>query len=1170
MPRADETPRDLLFGLLALQNGLIDQDQLVAAFGAWSRARGKALAQILVDRGDLDEPARALLASMAEMQLKKHGGNAQKSLSLLVVGPSTREKLAALGDTDLTGSVALVAGKTPTLPDGTATLSIATATADGHRFRILRPHAKGGLGAVFVALDAELNREVALKQILDHHADDPASRTRFLIEAEITGGLEHPGIVPVYGLGHYDDGRPYYAMRFIRGDSLKDAIISFHEDVALKADPGKRSLALRKLLRRFGDVCNAIDYAHGRGVLHRDLKPGNVIVGKHGETLVVDWGLAKPMGKSDPSAAGDERTLIPSSSSGSAETLPGSAIGTPAYMSPEQAAGDLDRLGPRSDVYSLGATLYCLLTGQAPFEGESLGEVLRNVRAGAFPPPRQVDPSIDPALEAVCLKAMATCPEDRYASARVLAEDVERWSADEPVTAWREPLARRARRWARRNRTLVTAASAAVMVATVGLGVVLAVQSRANVELRQANAQVQARFELAREAIRAFEVGVGEEEILKEDRLKPLRDKLLRSAVGFYEKLEGLLQGKTDRASRAILAESYGEVGQLIEKIGAMPEALAAYRKAVAILRELASGPHADGAARVELARALNAQGKPADETGDHDGALAAFREARDLAAPLATGPGATASAREALGAGHFGIGAVSALTGNTAESLASFRAALVIQQALARDYPAVAGYRSALARSHRNIGMLLSETGQPDGALASFREALAIREALARDNPAIAEDRFGLARSQNEMGGELSRAGQYTEALACFREALATLEALARDNPAVNKYRSDLAVCHKTIGLELMEHTGRYAESLAAFREALAISQALARENPTFVGYRSQLASSYTNLGTILYRTGQTAGALASYREALAIDQALARENPAIAGYRTNVAVAHANIGELLSQIGQPAAALASLREALAIREELARENPTVTYHLEDVASILLELGYLRMQQGDPAGAIEEFAREQSLRERLVAAEPANPDHRYWLANCRVTTSMALLRLGRADQARSLCEQSVVEREQLITKHPESPSYRLGLGEGLLRLGQARHASGDPAGAVADFRQACSTIEAVPEMKGEFVFYLACSRASLSSLAGSEGAGVPAAEGPAEADRAMALLRRAAGMGFRDPGTFRTELALDALRGRADFRLLMMDLTFPERPFAAEVDPAPADQARY
>ena len=150
-------------------------------------------------------------------------------------------------------------------------------------------------------------------------------------------------------------------------------------------------------------------------MLHRDLKPGNIMVGKYGETLVVDWGLAKALGRVEPGQESGERTLVPSSASGSAETLPGSALGTPAYMSPEQARGELDRLGPRSDVYSLGATLYCLLTGRPPFEGDDVGEVLRKVQRGEFRPPRQLDPSIDKALEAVCLKAMAARPEDRYA-----------------------------------------------------------------------------------------------------------------------------------------------------------------------------------------------------------------------------------------------------------------------------------------------------------------------------------------------------------------------------------------------------------------------------------------------------------------------------------------------------------------------------------------------------------------------------------------------------------------------------------------------------------------------------------------------------------------------------------------------------------------------------------
>jgi tRNA A-37 threonylcarbamoyl transferase component Bud32 len=318
--------RHLLFGLLALQNGIISQVQLVAAFQAWTLDKARTLADHLEARGDLTGAKRALLEALAEVHLEAHDGDVGMSLAAVSAGKSTRESLARIGDPNIQATLDRAASAHVSTEDGdvdrTTSYAVGSATSDGQRFRVLRPHARGGLGAVFVAVDTELNREVALKQILDHHADDPTSRQRFLIEAEITGGLEHPGIVPVYGLGTYDGGRPYYAMRLIRGDSLKEAIERFHGDAARKADPGRRSLELRKLLRRFTDVCDAIDYAHSRGVLHRDIKPGNIIVGKHGETLVVDWGLAKPLGEVEQTSNSGERALVPSSASGSAETLP--------------------------------------------------------------------------------------------------------------------------------------------------------------------------------------------------------------------------------------------------------------------------------------------------------------------------------------------------------------------------------------------------------------------------------------------------------------------------------------------------------------------------------------------------------------------------------------------------------------------------------------------------------------------------------------------------------------------------------------------------------------------------------------------------------------------------------------------------------------------------------
>jgi serine/threonine-protein kinase len=317
-----------------------------------------------------------------------------------------------------------------------------------------RYHAEGGLGVVYVAQDQMLNRDVAIKFLHDRHVQDSESQSRFFREAEITGRLDHPGVVPVHGVGNTGTGTPFYVMRFIRGETLEEAIQRYHQ--SLKKNPWAVAarLEFRNLLQCFVSVCRTIAYAHNRGIVHRDIKPHNVMLGKYGETLVVDWGLALPVGRDARARASGEMTLMPKSGSSSGES--GGAAGTPSYMSPEQAEG-IEDIGPSSDIWSLGATLYRLLTGEAPFRGKNAREILQQVRKGKFPPPRTIRKEVPRPLEAICLKAMAAEPKDRYGSALELAEDVENWLGDEHVSAYDEPVGQRLARWARRHRTWVKA-----------------------------------------------------------------------------------------------------------------------------------------------------------------------------------------------------------------------------------------------------------------------------------------------------------------------------------------------------------------------------------------------------------------------------------------------------------------------------------------------------------------------------------------------------------------------------------------------------------------------------------------------------------------------------------------------------------------------------------------
>ncbi len=312
-------------------------------------------------------------------------------------------------------------------------------------------HAHGGLGIVFRGFDQKLHRDVAIKFIRERRRHSPVDVQRFRVEAEITSRLDHPGVVPVHGYGSTENGVPFYTMRMVEGQTLQEKIDEYHKKLRREAEPAESSLEFRKLLTAFISVCNTIEYAHNRGVINCDIKPGNIMLGKYGETVVLDWGCAKYVGSAGKAQIVGEESLKPLSDTTSSD-LSGMTGGTPIFMSPEQHAQTED-IGPASDIYSLGVTLYRIITGQPAFSPEStLAKIRESVLRGKYRQPTELCPWISKALEAICLKAMALSPEDRYVSAAELARDLERYLADEEVSAYVEPMSRRLARVMRRHR----------------------------------------------------------------------------------------------------------------------------------------------------------------------------------------------------------------------------------------------------------------------------------------------------------------------------------------------------------------------------------------------------------------------------------------------------------------------------------------------------------------------------------------------------------------------------------------------------------------------------------------------------------------------------------------------------------------------------------------------
>ncbi len=429
------------------------------------------------------EPSRDDVSFSARLR-RAYGADVDPGISLEPESASTPARGSAESSTASSGRLEKLAARAPS----------------GGRYDVRGEIARGGMGAILEVWDEDLRRTLAMKVILgpgdegtasDAPSIEPDKLSRFLEEAQITGQLDHPGIVPVHDLGIDASGRVYFTMPLIKGRDLKEVFALAREG----RDGWTRPRALGVFLR----ICDAMAFAHSKGVLHRDLKPTNIMVGRFGETYVMDWGLAKVLGRPDrrdvrprrepTSISGlsivrtdrhDETSQDPESP---VVTMDGDVVGTPAYMSPEQAQGRTEEIGPHADVYSVGAMLYHMLSGQMPYVGPtervSPYTVLNAVRTG--PPARLhvLDPTLSPELCAICEKAMAREPQERYPSMRAMGEDLRNFLEGRVVTAYESGRFARARKWVERNRGLAALIALSVVLTLGGLGVVLALEVEA-------------------------------------------------------------------------------------------------------------------------------------------------------------------------------------------------------------------------------------------------------------------------------------------------------------------------------------------------------------------------------------------------------------------------------------------------------------------------------------------------------------------------------------------------------------------------------------------------------------------------------------------------------------------------------------------------------------------
>ena len=808
-------------------------------------------------------------------------------------------------------------------------------------YRITREIGRGGMGAVYQGVrdDAEFSKRVAVKLIRTGMNTDSVVR-RFLSERQILANLDHPNIARLLDGGTSGEGLPYFVMEYIEGQPIKEYCDT-------------RRLGTDERLKLFRDVCSAVHYAHQNLVIHRDIKPRNILVTPEGAVKLLDFGIAK--------------LLLPGP--GRDETTQAARAMTPDYASPEQARGD--PITTSSDVYSLGVLLYELLTGHRPYRitSNSPVEIIRAIceqepdkpstaiaRVETVPAgdgdtdvtltpesvskarasqPDKLRRQLEGDLDNIVLKAMRKEPQRRYASAEQLSEDLRRYLEGLPVIARKDTLGYRAGKFVRRHKAGVAAAGLIVLTLVAGI----IGTTRQTMAARRERATAVRRFNDIRQLANSFMFEF-------HDAIKDLpgsthaRELVVQRALQYLDGLAA--EAGDDPSLKRELATAYEKVGDVqgdpySPSLGDSASALVSHRKALALREALVAGDPSNTALRRELAWSYMKIGDIVWLDADWNGAQDAYRKARD------------------------------------------------IDEALSAADPTNRDLRYDLSMNDIGIGDTLVQTGDLDAALAEDRKGLAIRLELNTVSPDTKTKR-GVATAYIKLGDVLATKQELDEAVEDYNRAISTLEEMGRQEPSSFSLQTDLENSLQRLGEALMKQ-GRTDEAITAFRRTIGIGEAQAAADPANAVAKRNLAGAISSLAGALDEKGDYSQALAMYDKTLKIVAPLSAADPANAQGRGDVEFCYEAMGGVLAKMNNLAEAERNYRKALAMEEELLATSHQGAQVRKDTADVQLALARVIRKMGNPAEALGLERKALATCDALVTELPGNNTYQYELA---------------------------------------------------------------------------------------------------------------------------------------------------------------------------------------